>query len=427
MENKVYNNENRMEISDIHTRVLGDNKAFIEAKVLIIDECSIDEGIEARIVSAFMTNEKEMCAIFTLRDVTGQGRITKGSCIVNCNIKSENINCDAGGGYGLIEIDEKTDTAIYFSSYYTEKGFDGNIIFKLNDIEQSMMNYKPDVIENIDLCTALEGHNPKIIKQTEVKQYGGSYDGSMQYEDYNKINLLNIDEMSIPFENVEWAKISNIGFVNGVLHIQVKLLLDRKSRNLLGVGIKNGDTKYKINADIEFYDESNEEFEFDPKARIGYAYHEYIYTDITDISQLKDVAITVNYINGGEDIPVSYTFEFAKADKLSSITIAKNVKVILRETDVITDEISISPLGLSLLGKSVGDTWLNHDVVDDVHIVYKDGHKENLISGQGSSSLEDDICYIKTSYIYDDMSPILMDGIQKVVINGKVFEVNYNL
>lgn len=430
MDNKIYSNKNRMDISDIHKRVLGDNKAYIDDKVLIVDECSIDEGIEARVVSAFMANEKEICVIFTLRDTTGEKKLTKGSMISYCTIESENLFCGSRTSYGIIEVDEKTNTAIYSVNSHSDAGVGENIILKIKDIQQFVWDSVDcDILENIDIYTKVKGHQPKLIKQTDVKCNGFSHRNGIEHNDVAKMDLLNIDEMNIPFESIDWAKISNIGFVDNMFHIQVKLLLDRKSRVFLGLNIENADNEYKDYdnrayenrkyCEIDFYEESK----YDEESRLGCIYQEYIYTDITDVSQLKDIVVTINYINGGKDIPVSYTFEFSKPDTLTSNTVAKNVDIIISEAEVIADEISISPLGLSVIGRSYEDIFSKYDVTDDVYIVYKDGNKEKLVSGPGSASLESDVCHIRTTYVPTDRSPISMDGIDQVVINGSVFEL----
>lgn len=404
---------NVIDLSELYNRLWGDNQSYVDEKVVNIDMREVDDGIEARIVSVFMSNESEINVIITLKDTTGQGRITKDSRVDNYNIYSGNDDSGSSGTFRIIEFDEKTNTAVYLINSYRANGYDGEITLELNDITNDSNEAMPwGIVEDIDIYEQITDE-VETMAQTEVIQNESYYMGDIGYEVVQNMNLLALDKNIMPFENIDWAEISNVGFVDNMLHIQVKEFVNGKNRGFGGIDINIDGIIYYNDIQFGFYEQ----------ASTDYKYYEYVYTEITELNQLKDSVVMINYRENGDNIPVSYTFKFDKPDGLTSNVIASNVDVEIAGVNVFATEIALTPSSVDVLIERDEFIEFRNDDIEDVYVVYKNGEIEKLVRAAISGDKFGDMYHIRVAYVPIEKPYILVDEVKEIVINGKVFGV----
>lgn len=407
---------NVIDLSHIYQNLFGNNKTYVDEKVVNVDMSDVDNGIEAKVISTFMTSENELNVIFTLRDITGDGRITEESGISSYNLTGENISSDVSSSSMTLDFNEETGTGVYLINSYNPLGFDGEITFKLNDITNggNLMKYtKFDVAQNIDIYEKINGYNPNVVTQTNLNLDGTSYKGDdVTYEDVKKLKILKPDEMIIPFNSVDFAEISNIGFVDGKFHVQTKQLSDIKNKRISDLYIKSNDIKYESNVNIDFYSDDEK-----------IIYEEYVFTEITSLDELQNSQILINYIEQNEDIKASFEFKFEKPDVTSNNIVDKKTNVVIGNNTVVADEISLTPLGVDLIITSDEQLLFRNDNKENVYILYNDGTTANLVRGSNFTSKNNDNYSTRISYISANNTPIKIDDVTEIIINGQTFKV----
>lgn len=393
----------------------------IDERISNVDVCEVSEGIEVRVVSIFLVDENEVDIILTLRDTTGADRINKYSVFEKCVVENDNHEGDGRGSYGPIEFDEETKTDIHLITQRSTVGI-GNTKLVLNGLIENTFNcVKENVLEDIDIYK-LAMNKTETMKQTEMKHGRGVYTGNVDYETFEKMDFLIIDRTNIQFNSIDWAVITNVGFVDGVLHIQIKSLSNGRSggfssKDFSSLTIENNGIVYEHDGTLSFYKEN----EFDRQSNIGYEYKEYVYNGITDVSQLKDNKVTITYMDMGKTVPVSCEFEFGKPVIASKVV--GDVDDLVAETDVIASEILLSPVGVHISVESTEDMELKYEDIKEVCVVYNNGEIKKLDSHGGGSSAENGI--VSSRFFYMAMEPIgiVIDEVREIVINGKVFGV----
>ncbi len=176
--------------------------------------------------------------------------------------------------------------------------------------------------------------------------------------------ILAPEETHIPFSDVDWSYISNIGFIDGCLHIQMKddpLKLD------------NGWTKvgrgwlfpvYLIDSEGRHYGLENERvYHFPvPDWENGDTYAEYVFADITKIEQLKSMTLVKEGYEFTEIIRGKWSMTFPVPSETEFLTIPVKKEIPLKEDkELYADKIIVTPLYVNV-------TYLYEDSKRDVPI-----------------------------------------------------------
>lgn len=176
-----------------------------------INKSTEDNGIKVEVLSAVNDNHNAV-VYFTVQDTTDKGRVNEKLDLCD----TYHIDGPCNFNVQMISYDAETNTAFFVMHGSGGEGMsDQMTTFTISKIMSNKINYEW-YNTGIDL-TSLIGSNAKSLPISEFNYTGGS---ELSGE---SLSVLEPDVMSIPFGNgVDFVTISNIGFVNGKLHIQTK-------------------------------------------------------------------------------------------------------------------------------------------------------------------------------------------------------------
>jgi hypothetical protein len=249
----------------------------------------------------------------------------------------------------------------------------------------------------------------------EIWKTGGSFRDHTQTRDlYETSDILKPDETNIKFENIDWAYISNLGFVDGYLHIQTSIPIDMvNDKYLLRFGFVNEANEVVSDGDlrIDFIKYENR-YGYDG-SNLFYKYSDTIYESITDIEQLKGLSVVIDTLEQGRTFEGSWEFSFDIPEKITT-EFAVDKEISINGELIKLDTVSLSPLGIILdLPVNIAR---NYRYDDTACVIYEDGTiidlNETLILGN------------------QDLSTLKFGGnvvevtkVKTIVINGEVITV----
>lgn len=404
-----------IDISKIYRIIFGENSKYIEQyiePVVAKKETPLSiqskyDGIVIKLISAI--NDENVLRIFaTVTDIKGD-RLGEDLDFTSWSLSQGN-----GGNVSVIDYNNETKTAtVMITSLGNDHQGNATLTVKGFSTGRELLKDLPE--RNINIGELLKGHTPEIITQDEVWKSGGSsYDDKI----YEESRLLKSDEMDIKFDNVDMFSISNIGFVNGMLHIQVKA-------KLRDAALVDG---YYINTKLV---NSEKEISYDSVAHISYikdkkyayqgdsmephdAYSEIIYDSITKQEQLDDLSLTIDYMKSPKITEGKWEFSFMIPKKVTT------EYYVGREMDINggklkIDRISLSPIGITIhLPENMSADYNNNDVV---YVKYMDG----TIIELNHSSIH---TYEEESTIIFGGDIIEIEKIECIVINEERININ---
>lgn len=408
-----------IDISKVYRIIFGENSEYIDSyieplegsnDIMAVDEnpnsnapLSIQseyDGIIIKLISAI--NDENALRIFATVTDTKADRLGE-----DLDFTSWGLSQGYGGNLSVVDYDNETKTATLMitslgnhhqgSATLTVNGFSTGREF-LEDLPE----------DKINIDELLKGHTPNIISQTEVWKSGGG-----NHDLYEGSRLLKPDEMDIPFENVDVFSISNIGFVDGLFHIQAKA-------NLSGVALIDG---YYINAKLVNLEK---EIVYDSTAGINfitdkkYAYEKYskephnkyseiIYSGITKPEQLDDLSLTIDYMKSPEITEGNWEFSFIIPEKITTeFKVDREIDINGNRTR--TNMVSLSPIGITVhLKQDISDNFNDSDVV---YVEYIDGDIIEL----NQSSIH---TYESESTLVFRGDIIEIEKVKSILINGE--------
>ncbi|TCU66920.1 hypothetical protein EV204_11330 [Tissierella praeacuta] len=385
--------DNSKDIKSIHE----DNDK--EDPLSIESEC---DGIVIKLISAI--NDEDVLRIFATATDTKGDRLGE-----DLDFTSWGLSQGHGGNVSVVDYNNETKTATLM---ITSLGNDhhGSATLKVNGFSTGR-EFLEDLPESsINIGQLLKGHKPTIISQDEVWKSGGGGD----YENlYEESRLLKYDEMDIPFENVDMFSISNMGFVDGLFHIQSKAMVS-------GAALIDGiymSTKF-VNSQGEIV--YNPELSIDFTADKKYAYEKYskephdkyiemIYPDITNLEQLNDLSITIDYMKSPKITEGTWEFSFLIPEKITT-DFKVDREININDEKLRIDMVSLSPIGITLhLHQDISDDYSHSDIVS---VEYMDG----TIIELNQSSIQ---TYESESTLVFKGDIIEIEKVQSILINGE--------
>jgi hypothetical protein len=186
------------------------------------------------------------------------------------------------------------------------------------------------------------------------------------------------EETRIPFSDVDWSYISNIGFVDGSLHIQIKddpfiINYERKKRGWLfpiylidSIGAKYEPSREYHFPIVQYWDKDS------------CAYSEYVFENVTDIAQLSDMILVkegheyketfdagwfldeyTETIDAGGSLNVGWFIKFkVLPGVVESLTIPVKKEIpVVEGVELYADSIVVTPLYVNV-------TYLTQDLVN---------------------------------------------------------------
>lgn len=224
------------------------------------------------------------------------------------------------------------------------------------------------------------------------------------------MNVLKQDALSIPFSTIDWIKISNIGFVDGELHIQTTLE-DDCFNNLMS---------------LSFVDENNNKV-YDSLFSVGYGrssvdlntglarYYEFVFEDINNLSQVKDLRLSLDIAEYGQYFEGNWEAKFKVPAEAKKIEIPVSNKLKISGEEITVDKMTLSPLEVSIYYKSNNTDTQNND--DVLYVTYKDGSVINLTFLSKGTDNNNNVTYEFSGEVIkiEDVKSININGIELLV------------
>lgn len=404
-----------IDIGKIYKIVFGENVKYIEQYIEPLDEVRDDplsiqseyDGIIIKLISA-INDENALRIFMTITDTKGD-RLGE-----DLDFTSWGLNMGHGGNSSIVDYNHETKTAtIMITSLGNKHKGKATLTLKGLSTGRELLEDLPE--KSINISNLLEGHTPEIIQQSEVWKRGG---GGYNHKIYEESRLLKTDEMDIKFDNVDMFSISNMGFVDGLFHIQMKAMLkdvalvDGYYINAKLVNAEN-EIIYDSTSNINFINDKKYAYESNMKEP-HHEYSEIIYEGLTEPEQLKDLSLVIDYMKSPKITEGDWEFSFIVPKKITTeFKVDRNI--LINGEKLRIDMVSLSPIGVTIhLPQNMSADYNHSDVV---YIEYKDGDTVEL----NQSSI----------HTYEDESTLILGGeiievenVKGIIINGESINIS---
>lgn len=328
-------------IQQLYSRYFGGHAAQISQYAEVIKKSGTDQGIRMDLLTAVNDGE-DTYLFFDLVDETGD-RLGENTFIDDWRLEGGK---DLGGGNcQLLEYDEKTKTATF--AVHSIGGRPGKeAVFTLNSFFADKKEFDIDAgeIDIFDLASKNQGRfeNYKTYRESG---YGGSlsqeaWDNNFSLEDVEQV--LEKDAIRLTIPGYDKGYISNIGYKDGFLHVQLNPD-NEKGNEALWLRLKNPKTGDTVEP---YYSVSFGVHERDG-IKISNDYCEYVFA----IGELTKENLDYIFNFGGFyfDTVVEGKWEvsFKVPSRMDSIQIACDEPVIIDGKAVEIKELTVSPLSIS--------------------------------------------------------------------------------
>jgi hypothetical protein len=350
-----------------------------------------DNGIKMEVIGT--VNDDEMALIYVnMQDLTGD-RIDETLDIYDYFLKGAHAFTSE-----IINYDETTKTATIKVQANGGKKLNGKrISFEIT----SFLSDK-HVFDNLD--TGIDLFEIKEIPKSEVNTINledFSRGGTIFEElNQNKINILKPGKMKIHLPEIDFMYISNMGYIDGRLHIQTKWSEDNIDDH--GYFYLDNINDEKIYPGNIYYGVTESGT---PENARGYV--EYIF-DVQNLD-LENTNLKGYFVSNGNYITGNWKVSF----KMQSVDEEKSLPCNINLDSLQINNISISPLGVTLTG--TGDEKGNENI--DVAVNMNDGSVRKLDSV--ISRRENDKIKIK----FTSDLPLYVSMVDSIDINGTKVEL----
>ncbi|UPK41092.1 DUF4179 domain-containing protein [Paenibacillus pabuli] len=234
-----------------------------------------------------------------------------------------------------------------------------------------------------------------------ISGWGGP--SALELSEQEFIHVLRQEQTHIKLPGIDWMYLSNIGFVDGKLHIQINPD-DEMGRYNHGYFFFTDDRGNK--QDIPMNSVSYGSY-IKGGTRYGGDHEEYIF-DISDISQLNNLRLKGDFTSYDQFVTGKWETTFdLKQDSLS-----KTGKAILMLDEEIRTEIVVSSLGITLMGKGV-----NQLKPENLHMELYLNDGTSILPKSGFLNIDDNLMkWISSQTVpVNEVNYLMLNG-QKVLL-----------
>jgi hypothetical protein len=400
---------------DVSTIVNNGEQTFGEYEAEADSLSDISDGIQIRLLSAY--NDAKSLRIFAAAtDLVGD-RLS-----IETRFADWWLDQGHGGSIGVIDYDSTTKTAILLiASLGGEHKGQANLqINGYTDNGQFIENKAEPTINLYDLLQ----EPPVVMPLAEVYFTGGSNINAHNQEELAQFmetaQVLGFGAMAVSFESIAWSVITNVGFVDGSLHIQT-ITYPQNGNNLhlpaIRLADKTGNVLYNADLSISYRKSRNiGSFLDDELSAIDASqnpeYTDMIYKNITAPEQLRGLSVYLDYVLEPQANAGSWQFSFAVPEP-ATMNIAVMKELTINGHRVFVDTVSLSPTGVSL---KLPSSYLTDYQPDQVAVVYQDGSVVSL-ADITQSGHEDEIILTFGGSIIE------VEKVRELVVNGEVVAV----
>ena len=379
----------------------------LPVQTVIQSEC---DGIVITLISAI--NDGDVLRIFaTIQDTTSD---RLGNSL---DFPDWSLSEGHGGNISVIDYDRSTKTATVLITSLGEHP-EGSVTMRISGISTERDTTEGLKESRISVYDILKSHTPQTISQSRDHRNIWKTGGSHRIDDnFNRVlfettDVLAPDETNIAFDSVGWAHISNLGFVDGYLHIQTTRLY-HKENHIMSINLVNEETGVVYDGDMQIgFLKYENRYGYDGNSPF-YIYEEGIYKSITDIEQLKDLEIFVDIMEGGSTIEGKWEFSFDIPKRITTEFVVGR-DILVNGDFVRIETVSISPLGVFLdLPENIASYYRHEDFA---YVTYDDG----TVIGLNETSIHGDQ---ELSTLRFGGNVIEVERVRSIVINDEVISV----
>ncbi len=357
-----------------------------------IESVSEDNGIKMEVVAA-MNDDETAVAYVTMQDLTGD-RVDQTISLDIFSITGASMFTNE-----VIAYDEKTKTATIRLLANGGRKLNGKkVALRVNSFLSGQHKYN-EVETGVDLTGIHKNVETIPLDMNNIPGGGGMLFETLKSK--STIQILKTDKMDITLPGIDFVHISNIGFVDGLLHVQLKWSeTSINDHGYVYLTDASGNIIYPSNVSFGTDESGNTKF--------GNQYEE----DIFDINsgqlgefKLKGYFVTYSgYIQGNWE--TTFRIEAVAKSKQADCNIdLGNLKI---------NSVSISPLGVSILGDNKG----NRPDDIDISVIMADGSVQEF----NSTTTYTDRGNFTRKYMPN--SPLAIENVKEVIINGVIVKFN---
>ncbi|WP_129600385.1 DUF4179 domain-containing protein [Anaerophilus nitritogenes] len=360
-----------------------------------VKKISEDQGIKMEVLGAM--NDDEMAVIyFTMKDLTGN-RMDKTLDIYEYSLNGANIfNCQ------IIDYDEITKTAtLRMQANGGEKLNGKKVSLRIGSFLSDKKTFDK-VDTGIKLSDIKVANLSQMIALDMSHISGGGGNLYKEFKQKEVIDVLKTDQMNISFPKIDFVYISNIGYIDGKLHIQTKWVGDGVDDHGYFYFVDDLGNEIDIkSANIHFgTDEVG-------NTKYGSDYIEYIFdVEDIDVDKLKLMGYFVtkgNYVEGNWET----TF------KIQSVGKKKEKDCNVQLDNGVINRICLSTMGITLLGRGESEDLDNITV--SVNMI--DGSVQTFDSMMSYSENKD----MKIKFVSSE--PLDISKVQSIMINDTIINL----
>lgn len=353
-----------------------------------VELVAVNNGIKMEIVAA-LSDDETTIAYLNLTDLTDKNRVDNTTDLYNFYFTGYSSFCQE-----LVDYNYKTQTATIQLIANGKDLSSKKITFALESFLSAKENFK-SVITEIKLKEVID-NEIKTMQLNDDSCSGGSGFLINELHERGSISILQASNLTIKIPNIDFANVSNIGYIDERLHVQVKWNKNVDNHGTFYLQDKNNN---KINASSLYFD-INET----GKPQYGKKYQEYVFniskSELSKYQLVADLVKNNNYTEGNWQT----TFQ---------IKPVKNTKVInnIKLANMQISELSISAIGLNITAKQ--------NLTEDLNIKITMNNEE-IVSYSSSVTIEDKLNNKK--YLFK--MPININNIKELSINNKMISLN---
>lgn len=356
-----------------------------------VNESAEDQGIKIDVLYAGNDNHNAV-VYFTVQDITGMNRVDEDLDLCDtCNIDGP-----CAFNVEMLSFDEKTNTAFFIMRGLGGEGMSNRLAnFKIGKIQSDKITH-----DWYHTGVDMESLIVNKVKSFPVSEY--FYTGGSEQPE-NGLFVLEPDVMNVSFgDDIDFVTISNIGFVDGKLHIQTKWDASFDNHGQLVLLDKNKTSFDDENAILfdNYYFKTEEDSENCSKDK--FAHHiEYVF-DINSLEELSSYELWGNFVEDGSFIEGEWNVDFRLSD---------TEKMKINQTDGIADHVEVSTIGAYIKG------YNGEYEQCDFSIVLKDGTVVDFSQFGSNDSyygnpnkFDVDMMFVDSPIVLNDIASISIDG-----------------
>ena len=297
----------------------------IAQKLQPIELVSVSNGIKMEVVAA-MNDDDTVVVYLTMQDLTGNRIDESMNLLDGFSISGANMLTSE-----IVDFDAKTKTATLRLMGSGGDQLEGQkVTVRINSFMSGKNVYR-EVDPGVDLTALLQDPETTALAMNNSPGGGGELYPTLREQ--GTIEVLKKDALRIPLPGINFAEISNIGRVDGRLHVQVRWSCD---------GVENNGYLYLTDAAGNMIYPSNVSLNY--KAEGTSKYEENIFElDKTELGGLKLKGYFVSYDRQTEG-------NWQTTFKIEAVTKAQEAACDIETANMKITRVAISPLGITIMG-----------------------------------------------------------------------------